>query len=81
MACNLGEGTIAGALREIQTRFADVDIGSYPGFTAEGTRVSLVARGTDQQVLASVADALRAMVLSLGGHVLDSDDAAPSETG
>lgn len=74
VSCNLGEGTLAGALRDIQARHTGVEIGSYPGFSDQGLRVSLVARGTDQSQLASVADALRTMIVSLGGQVLDTRD-------
>jgi molybdenum cofactor synthesis domain-containing protein len=67
VTCALGEGTLAKQLGEIQARFADVEIGSYPYFRAGGFGVSLVARGTDPARLEAVAEALKAMIRGLGG--------------
>jgi len=70
VACSLGEGTIASELRDIQTQYPNVDIGSYPGKNATGLRVTLVARGADGQQLDQVQQALWAMIERLGGEVL-----------
>ncbi|MBM3546701.1 MAG: competence/damage-inducible protein A [Alphaproteobacteria bacterium] len=65
--CSLGEGTLAKDLGEIQARFPDIEIGSYPYFRAGGFGVSLVSRGTDPARLAAVTEALKAMIRGLGG--------------
>jgi len=68
--CNLGEGTIAAPLRELQSRFPDVDLGSYPG-GKENTFLSLVARSDNRAQLRDVQQALCKLVESVGGTVLD----------
>lgn len=71
--CDLGEGTVAGSLRDIQERHPDVDIGSYPGFTREGHDCVLVVRGTDDAVLKEVATEIFDMVAALGGSPVYRD--------
>ena len=65
--CNLGEGTVAAGLRDIQDRHPDVDIGSYPGFYDGGHDCVLVVRGTDDSLLEKVAAEVFELVASLGG--------------
>lgn len=59
------EGDIAKPLGEIQDRFPDVEIGSYPFVRGERIGTSVVARGTDptlaEAVTAEVAAAMRAL--------------------
>lgn len=69
VACNLGEGAVASALRELQDHHPNVDIGSYPGKLQDTFRLSLVARGTDQAELNAVASALEHAIESLGGQI------------
>ncbi|WP_425405310.1 competence/damage-inducible protein A [Hwanghaeella sp.] len=69
----LGEGVIAGGLQAIQKRFPDIDIGSYPAYTNEGFRTSLVLRGTDSETLDLAADDVRTLIVSLGGSPQDGD--------
>jgi len=65
----LAEGTIAAGLTEVQNRFSDVEIGSYP-FTKESKfGTSLVARHEDVAKLAEVKDALLALIKSFGGEL------------
>ena len=72
--CNLGEGMVAGGLGEIQERYPEVDIGSYPQYARGEFRVSLVMRGTDAAELDACADEVRAMVTGLGGTPKDLDE-------
>ena len=62
---NLPEGIIAEPLGALQKRYADLDIGSYPGFRNGRVSVSLVLRGTNDARLASASaelmDTLRRM--------------------
>lgn len=66
--CNLGEGLVAAGLGELQQRYPDVDIGSYPRFSRGDFRVSLVVRHTDEQVVREVSDLVCDLVRSLGGE-------------
>jgi len=45
----VGEGLLAEGLAEIQGRYPEVDIGSYPFYRASGNGVAIVVRGTDTQ--------------------------------
>ena len=56
---NVSEGEIAAALGDIQNRFTQVDIGSYPqekNSTRSKYRVIFVVRGTDQKIVDQVCD-------------------------
>lgn len=70
VACNLGEGTLAGAFRALQEQHPAIDLGSYPGKSGDLSRVSLVARGTDVDELETVRQALQQMIVDLGGQEL-----------
>ncbi|MDB4222495.1 molybdopterin-binding protein [Granulosicoccus sp.] len=65
--CQLGEGTIASALRALQLQYPDVDIGSYPGKMNEDPshRLSLVARGTDESQLLQIKIELEKIIVDL----------------
>jgi molybdenum cofactor synthesis domain-containing protein len=71
----IAEGTIAKGLAELQARFLDIDIGSYPFFRTGKFGTSLVLRGTDEAKLALAAEELRALIRSLGAEPLDSEPA------
>ena len=71
----IAEGTIAKGLSELQARFLDIDIGSYPFFRTGRFGTSLVLRGTDEAKLALAAEELRALIRSLGAEPLDSEPA------
>jgi len=62
----LGESQIAGALREIQARYPDVDLGSYPFFRQDRYGTSLVMRGTDELLLDEMLDAVKAAIIAAG---------------
>jgi len=69
------EGILGGPLAELQKRFFDVEIGSYP-FARDGVHgASLIARGTDAARLEETAQALRQMVRALGAEPIDGDTA------
>ncbi len=63
--CNLKEGDIAIELEDIQKAHPNVDIGSYPHM-GQTPSLSLIARGTDEQSLESVHQALSDMVKKYG---------------
>jgi molybdenum cofactor synthesis domain-containing protein len=62
----LGESTIAQALAEIQEKFPDVDLGSYPFFRQERYGTSLVMRGTDEATLDATLDAVKSAIIAAG---------------
>lgn len=73
---NVGEGEIAAALADIQDRFSQVDIGSYPqekNSTRSKYRVIFVVRGTEQAVINSVCHEIYA-ACNQGGYKASIED-------
>jgi len=68
LSCHLGEGTLAGELRALQSRYPDLEIGSYPYFRRGDFGVTLVLRGTDSTRLAAATDELKHLIRTLGGE-------------
>ncbi|HKT17269.1 MAG TPA: competence/damage-inducible protein A, partial [Stellaceae bacterium] len=66
VATSLAEGVLATGLGEIQNRYADVEIGSYPIMRRGTYGVNLVLRGRDAERLALATSEVAAMVRSLG---------------
>jgi molybdopterin-biosynthesis enzyme MoeA-like protein len=62
----LGESQIAGALGEIQTRYPDIDLGSYPFLRGDRYGTSLVMRGTDETALEAMLEAVKAAITAAG---------------
>jgi molybdenum cofactor synthesis domain-containing protein len=62
----LPEGAIAEKLGEIQTRYPDLDIGSYPFYRSEGSGVALVAKGTDLARAEAAVAEIGAMIEGFG---------------
>ena len=67
VSCHLPEGIIAKGLGEIQNRYADLDIGSYPFYRRGEFGTSLVLRGRDAVQLAAGTEEVIALVKGLGG--------------
>jgi molybdenum cofactor synthesis domain-containing protein len=67
VSCHLPEGVIAKGLGEIQGRYADLDIGSYPFYRRGEFGTSLVLRGRDPARLAAGTEEVVALVTGLGG--------------
>ena len=65
---NLPEGVIAEPLGRLQTRYDDLDIGSYPAFRNGRPSVSLVLRGTDAARLAAAAGELMQTLRNMNGE-------------
>jgi len=72
----LPEGVLAEGLGELQERYPDFDIGSYPYYRRGGYGTSLVARGTDAARLAAIVEALFALIRDLGGEPYEGDPPA-----
>src|SRR5436190_11790175 len=67
VSCTLAEGTIAKDLGELQTRYADLEIGSYPYFRRRDFGVTLVIRGTVRERIGAAVEELKTLIRSLGG--------------
>ncbi|HEV2551882.1 MAG TPA: molybdopterin-binding protein [Stellaceae bacterium] len=67
VSCHLPEGIIAKGLGEIQNRYPDLDIGSYPFYRRGEFGTSLVLRGRDGARLAAGTEEVTALVKDLGG--------------
>lgn len=68
------EGEIAAGLTDIQARYPEVGIGSYPFFTAQKKGVNIVVRGTDAEKINDAVNDLRALVDDLGGYCEEKGD-------
>ena len=64
--CDLAESIVADGLAEIQSRYDDVSIGSYPKYQNGKFGTALVLRGVDEDVLAKAVDGVKELVISLG---------------
>ena len=69
----VGEGVIAKGLGELQSRYPQLDIGSYPFFRQSRFGASFVLRGTDAAMLKSAAEELRMLIQSLGAEPIEGD--------
>ena len=67
IGCNLPEGAIAQGLGDIQQRWPEIDIGSYPFYREGKFGTSLVLRGTDAADLDAARLAVEDLVIQLGG--------------
>ena len=65
---DIGEGTLAAALEDIQNRHAALSIGSYPYYRGGAFGVKLVLRGTDEAELDAAMDEVVAALRDLGGN-------------
>jgi molybdenum cofactor synthesis domain-containing protein len=68
VSCHLAEGTLARDLGALQSRYPDLEIGSYPYFRRGDFGVTLVLRGTDGARLAEATDELKHLIRALGGE-------------
>lgn len=73
---NLPEGTLAAKLSDIQNRYADIDIGSYPLYKQGEASTTLVCRGIDLSRAQSASKETEAMILGLGGKIIPAPEAA-----
>lgn len=71
IGAHLGESTVAKALKEIQDRHPNVDLGSYPFYRQDGYGTNLVMRGTDDAELDEMKEEVRRMIVSFGAEPLE----------
>ncbi|MFW6093387.1 MAG: competence/damage-inducible protein A [Pseudomonadota bacterium] len=69
----LGESQIAGPLRDIQQRFPQVDLGSYPFFRDDRYGTVLVLRGTDTTALDAMLSEVETAIVAAGETPHDVD--------
>lgn len=70
VSAHIGEGTIAKALGDLQRKYPNIPLGSYP-FSKDGKfGTSLVARGSDSSLLQMVRADLAALIRAAGGEPL-----------
>lgn len=71
IAVHLAEGQFGTGLAAVQSRFPDLSIGSYP-FHREGRYgASIVVRAKDEERMRQGAEAVRALLIALGGDPRD----------
>lgn len=68
--CSLSEGVIADELSVLQSRYPEVEMGSYPYFKLGQLGVSLVMRGIDANLIQKATQDVCNMVRSQGGEPL-----------
>jgi molybdenum cofactor synthesis domain-containing protein len=73
VSAQVGEGVIAKGLGELQDRYQQLDVGSYPFFRQGRFGASFVLRGTDEAALKSAAVELRALIRSLGAEPIEGE--------
>jgi len=74
VSSNLGEGRVATGLGEIQGRYPDISIGSYPYFRACNYGTTLLLRGTEMEILQTAAEEVRQLIRDQGGEPSDVED-------
>jgi molybdopterin-biosynthesis enzyme MoeA-like protein len=62
----LAEGIIAAPLGELQARYPDIDIGSYPFYRPSGNGVAIVAKGTDASAAEAVIEEVTKVIVGFG---------------
>jgi len=71
VATNIGEGVLADGLSKLQDEYSDINIGSYPYFKQRKLGVNLIMRSTNVNRLEELKEKLTAMIIQLGGKILD----------
>lgn len=71
----VGEGVIARGLGELQQRYLDLDIGSYPFFRQNRYGASFVLRGTARDRIDAAAAELRDLIVGLGADPIEGEPA------
>src|SRR5262249_58791180 len=71
----LPEGTVDKGLGELQQRYTDLEIGSYPFHRQGKYGASFVLRGTERSRIDAAAAELRALIASLGADAIEGEPA------
>ncbi|MDP6708714.1 MAG: molybdopterin-binding protein [Alphaproteobacteria bacterium] len=78
LAAHLSEGQIAGGLAQLQARYPDIDIGSYPFYRGKRYGTSIVCRSADEDELAAAVAELRELMIGLGGEPIEEEATDPA---
>lgn len=73
VSCVVPEGDLAQGLGELQGRYPDMEIGSYPYFRRGRFGVSVVLRSTEAEPLSGALEALCGLIKRLGGEPIVQD--------
>jgi molybdenum cofactor synthesis domain-containing protein len=76
ISAHVGEGVIAHDLGQLQTRYPNLDIGSYPYFRQGKFGASFVIRGTDEEVIGRAAAELRTIIRKLDAEPIEGETPA-----
>jgi molybdenum cofactor synthesis domain-containing protein len=71
LVCSLGEGNLAQELGEIQDRYPQIDIGSYPFYGEGNYGTSIVLRHTDTNLLDKAGEEVTTLMRAHGGEPRD----------
>lgn len=82
VACDLQESALAMEMHDLQDRYPDIQIGSYPHYRGGVLGLSLVLRGTDAEILEQATDELLEIIKEHGDepHALSIRSRDPAKT-
>jgi molybdenum cofactor synthesis domain-containing protein len=69
----LGESQIGGDLAEIQDRYPEIELGSYPFSRHDRYGTTLVMRGIDDEALQKVMEEVKGIIIANGEEPIDAD--------
>lgn len=72
-AADVREGDLADGLADIQARYPQLDLGSYPYFRDSGAGVAIVAKGTDAAAAEAAIGEMTALFERLGGKPVQGE--------
>ncbi len=67
------EGQIAAGLEDIQNRYPELDIGSYPFYRAQGNGVAIVAKGLEEAQVVAAAHDVFVFLRAMGSHPVEGE--------
>ncbi|MSP30397.1 MAG: competence/damage-inducible protein A [Acetobacteraceae bacterium] len=80
-AFGMPEGLIAAGLEEIQNRYPDLDVGSYPFYRPSGNGVTIVAKGPDAYAAEAAISEVTALFSNLERTPIQGEPAAGTAAG
>ena len=73
VTAHLGESQLASALTQIQARYPDVELGSYPFYRSERYGTTLVMRGTIEADIERMLEDIKNAIIAAGGQPLEAE--------
>ena len=73
VTAHLGESQLASALTQIQARYPDVELGSYPFYRSERYGTTLVMRGTIEADIERMLEDIKNAIVAAGGQPLEAE--------